>query len=513
MNSSDSEQPANQASRLMITLAVMSATLIQVLDTTIVNVALPHMQGELGATTDQISWVLTSYLVTAAIFMPLTGYFSDILGRKRYLLVCIAGFVGASALCGISENLFQIVVFRMLQGIFGAALVPLSQAIMTEAYPPQERGKAMAIWGLGVMVGPVLGPTLGGWLTEAASWRWTFYINVPVGALSLFLASQFVPDTPKKTRRMDWPGVTLLAAGVAGTQYALDRGNQQDWLAATDIRVTAALGVIGIAGFAWHSLRKKERALFDIRIFTDRNFAMACLVIALLGLGMFGTIVVQPILLERLLNYPILTTGIVMAPRGVATAISMLVVGRLVGRVDARFLVGSGMLISALGSHFMTKYSLNINAFWIIWPAMLQGAGMGLIFVPLSTIAYATLPRARIAEAAGLYSLVRTMGSAVGISIVTTLMSRQGQVLWNELGGKLTRFNPAVMHYLQGLGLRPDDPKAVALMAQQVAQQAEMLAMINVFQLITWSFVVMLPLVFLLRKSQGGGGPVAVASE
>lgn len=506
-------EESGRASRLMITLAVMSATLIQVLDTTIVNVALPHMQGELGATTDQISWVLTSYLVTAAIFMPLTGYFSDTFGRKRYLLVCIVGFVGASALCGIAESVVQIVLFRMLQGMFGAALVPLSQAIMSDAYPPAERGKAMAIWGLGVMVGPVLGPTLGGWLTEVASWRWTFYINVPVGALSWFLASQFVPDTPRKARKMDWPGVLLLAAGGAGTQYALDRGNQQDWLAATDIRITAAFGLAEIAGFVLYSLRMKEHALFNIRIFTDRNFAMACLVIALLGLGMFGTIVVQPILLERLLNYPILTTGIIMAPRGIATAISMLIVGRLVSRIDARVLVGSGMLISAVGSHFMTKYSLDIGAFWIVWPAMLQGLGMGLIFVPLSTIAYATLPRTRMAEAAGLYSLVRTMGSAVGISIVTTLMSRQGQVLWNELGGTLNRFNPSVQHYLQGLRLRPEDPKAVALMAQQVTQQAEMLAMIDVFQLITWSFILMLPLVFLLRKSQTSGGAIAVAVE
>ena len=502
----------DKTARLLITLAVMSATLIQVLDTTIVNVALPHMQGELGATTDQISWVLTSYLVTAAIFMPLTGYFSDVLGRKRYLLVCIAGFVIASALCGIAGNLFQIVVFRMLQGIFGAALVPLSQAIMTDAYPPEERGNAMAIWGLGVMVGPVLGPTLGGWLTEAASWRWTFYINVPVGALSFFLASQFVPDTVRKERRMDWPGVAMLAAGVAGTQYALDRGNTQDWLAAMDIRVSAAMGVIGLACFTFYSLRMKSRALFDIRIFKDRNFAMACLVMAMLGLGMFGTIVVQPVLLERLLNYPILTTGMLMAPRGIATAISMLIVGRLVSRLDPRILVGTGMLISAFGSHWMTYYSLDINAFWIVWPAMLQGLGMGLIFVPLSTIAYATLERSRMAEAAGLYSLVRTMGSAVGISIVTTLMARQGQVLWNELGGNLDRFNPAVQRYLQGMHLSPTDPRAVALMAEEVGRQASMIAMIDVLQLITWSFILMLPLVFLLRRKKADGGQLIHAA-
>src|SRR3954465_8046524 len=262
--------------RLMITLPVMSATLIQVLDTTIVNVALPHMAGELGATTDQISWVLTSYLVSSAIVMPLTGYFSETIGRKRFLLVCISGFVASSALCGIAQNLAEIVGFRLLQGVFGAALVPLSQAIMTDAYPVEDRGKAMAIWGLGVMVGPVLGPTLGGWLTDAASWRWTFYINVPVGALSFFLATQYIGESTKRERRMDWTGLALLGLGVAGLQYMLDRGTTQDWFAGTDIRISAVGGALGLVGFAWWSLRRGSQALFDLRIFKDRNFAMAC---------------------------------------------------------------------------------------------------------------------------------------------------------------------------------------------------------------------------------------------
>src|SRR4051812_4205119 len=230
----------SKSDRLLVTLAVMSATLIQVLDTTIVNVALPHMQGELGASSEEISWVLTCYLVSSAIVMPLTGYFSDVLGRKRFLLTCIGGFVVASALCGVAQNLVQIVGFRLLQGVFGAALVPLSQAIMSDAYPPEQRGTAMAIWGLGVMVGPVLGPTLGGWLTDVASWRWTFYINVPVGALSFFLASSFIPESQRRERRMDWTGLALLGIGVAALQYLLDRGTSQDWFAAWDIRIAAA---------------------------------------------------------------------------------------------------------------------------------------------------------------------------------------------------------------------------------------------------------------------------------
>jgi len=498
--------------RLLITFAVMSATLIQVLDTTIVNVALPHMQGELGATSDQVSWVLTSYLVSSAICMPLTGYFADVWGRKRFLVVCIAGFVAASALCGIAQSLEQIVAFRLLQGVFGAALVPMSQAIMADAYPPEQRGSAMAIWGLGVMVGPVLGPTLGGWLTDFASWRWTFYINVPVGALSLLLALRYVPDSPLRARVMDWTGLALLGTGIAGIQYLLDRGSTQDWFEANDIRVAAVLGIVCTVAFVWHSIRKGGHALFDVRIFEDRNFAMSCIVMLALGVGMFGGLVMQPILLESLLQYPIVTTGLLMAPRGIATAVAMIVVGRLVNRVDPRYLVGSGMVVSAIGSFAMTRYSLDINAFWIVWPVLLQGLGLGLIFVPLATIAYATLPRTRTAEAAGVFSLVRTIGAAAGISIVTTLMTRQAQVVWNELGAHVTRFNPALAEYLRPLGIRPDDPHALAIVAQQIAQQSMMSAMLDVFLVTAWSFVVMLPLVLLLRK-RAGAAATPVVSE
>ena len=486
----------------MIILAVMSATLIQVLDTTIVNVALPHMMGELGATVDQISWVLTSYLVSSAIVMPLTGYFADTLGRKRYLLISITGFVISSALCGIAQNLVQIVGFRLLQGVFGASLVPLSQAIMSDAYPPEDRGKAMAIWGMGVMVGPVLGPTLGGYLTDVASWRWTFYINVPVGALSFFLATQYVRDSVKRERRMDWTGLALLGSGVAGLQYMLDRGTTRDWFSAWDIRASAGIAAVGFIAFLVHSWRQGSHALFDIRIFKDRNFAIACAAMAALGLGLFGGLVVQPILLEGLLDYPIVTTGLVMAPRGIATAIAMIVVGRIIKHTDARLIVGVGMVVSALASHAMTRYSLDVNMFSIIWPALLQGAGLGLIFVPLSTIAYTTLDRSRMAEAAGIYSLVRTIGAAAGISIVTTVMSHQSQVIWNELGANITKYNHALADFVRPLHISPTDPHAMALVAAEIGRQAEMSAMLDVFKLTTWSFIAMLPLVLLLRRSR-----------
>ena len=500
----------------MITLAVMSSTLIQVLDTTIVNVALPHMQGELGATSDQISWVLTSYLVSSAICMPLTGYFADVLGRKRFLLICIAGFVAASALCGISGNVTQIVLFRLLQGVFGAALVPLSQAIMSDAYPPEERGKAMAIWGLGVMVGPVAGPTLGGWLTEVASWRWTFYINVPVGALSLFLAMQFIPETTQRARRMDWTGFGLMALGIAGLQYLLDRGNQRDWFEATDIVVSMLVAIVCIVLFVFYSAKRGDRAIFNVRMFLDRNFGLACLLMSSMGLGMFGGMVLLPILLEGLLGYPIVTTGLVMAPRGVATAIAMLIVGRLVSVVDARVLVTFGIVLSAIGAYAMTSYSLETTTINIIWPAFVQGIGLGFIFVPLSTIAYATLDRSRMAEAAGMYSLVRTIGASIGISIVTTVMTHQAQIIWNELGAHVTMYQGAVVDYLARLGLRPTDPRGLALIAREIGMQAQMGALLDAFKLITWSYAFMLPLIFLLRRSttvRAGASASAAAME
>lgn len=500
------------AERLMITFAVMSSTLIQVLDTTIVNVALPHMSGELGTTSDQISWVLTSYLVASAICMPLTGYMSDVFGRKRFLLICISGFVIASALCGLSQSLAQIVVFRMLQGVFGAALVPLSQAIMADAYPREERGKAMAIWGLGVMVGPVAGPTLGGWLTETASWRWTFYINVPIGALSLFLASQYVPDTVRRLRQFDWTGFALMALGIASLQYMLDRGNQRDWFEAADIQTTAVLGALGLAAFIVYSLRYGERAIFNVRLFNDRNFGVACLIMLGMGLGMFGGLVLQPILLEGLLGYPIVLTGIVMAPRGIATALAMLIVGRLVSKVDARLLVGIGIAFSMAGSYMMTFYSFDVTTINIVLPAFLQGIGLGLIFVPLSTVAYATLDRSRMAEAAGMYSLVRTIGASIGISIVTTVMSHQAQIIWNELGAHVTVYQQEVFDYLRGLGLSPRDPRGLALIAREVGAQSQMIAMLDTFKLITLSYVFMAPLVLLLRRSERTTSAPAAAS-
>ncbi|WP_293762940.1 DHA2 family efflux MFS transporter permease subunit [uncultured Aquitalea sp.] len=493
-------------SRLWVTVAVMAATVMQVLDTTIVNVALPQMQGELGATSDQISWVLTSYLVASAICMPLTGYLTDRLGRRRYLLYSISGFVIASMLCGVAMNLTQIVLFRLLQGVFGAALVPLSQAIMVDNYPREERGRAMAIWGMGVMVGPIAGPTLGGWLTDVFDWRWTFFINLPVGVLSLFLARQ-VPDTERRQRSIDWLGLAMISCAIGGIQYVLDRGNGDDWFASSGIVAAALLAVLGLAGFIWRGLSAEAHPLFDLHMFRDRNFVAASFVIAALGLSMYGAMVIQPIMLEGLFQYPTLDTGMIMAPRGVASFVSMMIVGRLIGKVDSRLIIGTGLLIGATGTWVCTHYTLDTSPAWFVWPVLLQGFGLGMIYVPLSAMAMSTLPARLSAEAAGLFSLLRTMGSSVGIAIVSTAYTRGTQHAWNVLGGFFNEYNPALQDYLQRLGKAALDPSVAQRLALELDKQARMVSIVDVYWLITFSFLAMLPLLLLLKPRQGGGLP------
>ena len=482
----------------------MSTTVMQVLDTTIVNVALPHMEGQLEATPDQITWVLTSYLVASAIFMPLTGFFTDRMGRRRYLLVSIFGFVLFSALCGLSASLDQIVVFRLLQGAFGAALVPLSQAIMVSIYPVEERGRAMAIWGIGVMIGPILGPTLGGYLTEVLSWRWTFFINLPVGILSYVLALTSVPDTDRLARKMDWGGLLYLSISIAATQFLLDRGNEYGWLGSTRIQLAAVMVVGGFVAFLIHSVGRTGPRLFDLRIFLDRNFTIASLLLAVFGLGMYGSMVMQPLLLENLLHYPTLTTGLAMAPRGIISALSMIVVGRLITRISARTVIAMGIVLSGLGTWGMTRYNLSISEWDVIWPVLVQGAGLGMIYVPLSTVAFATLPRESATEAAGLFSLMRTMGSSIGISLVTTVFIRHGQMAWNLIGGHITAFGTAVSSYLAPLNLGPKTPLGAAILAGTLTRQSQMVAFNAAFVFITASFVAMLPLVLFVQGGRLG---------
>ena len=511
MSTAHSKPLRDGTSRFFVTLAVMAATVIQVLDTTIVNVALPHMAGELSATTDQISWVLTSYIVASSVVMPMTGFLTDRIGRRKYLLVSVLGFVIASALCGIAGSLEQMVVFRLLQGVFGASLVPLSQAIMVDTYPQHERGKALAIWGMGVMVAPILGPTLGGWLTEAVNWRWNFYINVPVGALSLLLTLRYVPDTPVKERRMDWWGFVFLAAFIAGLQYTLDRGQQEDWLDSSSIRIALGMLAAGIALFVWHAATTRRHPLFSLRLFLDRNFASATLVAAAMGLSLYGGMLLQPLFFEGVLQFPTFETGVAMVPRGLGSLASMLLVGRLLPKFGAKKLIYFGIAVSLLGAWLLTRLGLDATGRTTLVPLLLQGFGVGFVFVPLSAVAFATLPRQLATEAAGVYNLIRSIGSSIGISIVTVYMTRGGQASWDVLRGFVDPYRTAVRQYLDPLHLKAHGA-GLALIAQQVALQAQMLGLLQAFWLIVASFVVMIPLVMLLKPGRGGGAPPPAAT-
>lgn len=490
------------SNRLLISAVVMAATLMQVIDTTIINVALPHMQGALGASSDAITWTLTSYLVSSAIFMPLTGYLTDRLGRKRFFFICIAGFTITSALCGTAINLFEMVLFRLLQGVFGAGIVPLSQAVLSDIFPPEKRGKAMAIWGVGVMVGPIIGPTLGGYLTDIASWRWTFYINVPIGLLTLLLIN-VVPDTPKKERQMDIPGLLFISIAIGSLQFVLDRGNQEDWFSSSLICCFSYLTITAFLAFLLRNFNAKKNAVFDIDIFKNRNFAVSSILLCIFGLGLYGTMVIQPLMMEGLFQYPALTTGFMLAPRGISGMISMMIVGKLITHIDPRKLIIIGISISVFGMWIGTHYSIQyMSPFWMIYPMIVQGFGLGMIFVPLATIAFSTLPDNLRTEAAGLYSLLRTIGGSIGISIAITLYTRHTQFFWNQLSGFIQPYNSSLYHFLSKMHLSPSDPLGVYLITNELTREASMLSFVNVFAVIMWCFLFMIPLVLLVRKRE-----------
>ena len=484
--------------RILPTASVMLTTVMAVMDMTIVNVTLPDMMGALGATADQITWVLTAYIVAEAVTIPLTGWLAARFGRRRVMLTGIACFVLASAACGLSESLSQMVFFRLLQGGAGAPLIPLSQGVLVTLFPAGQRGKAMAIWGIGVMLGPILGPTIGGLVTQQLNWRWVFYINLPVGLLNLALVARSIRETPRQAAGTDWLGALLMIVGIGSLQTLLDRGNQEGWFASGFILLLALTGVAGLGLFVWRGLTV-TRPVVDLRLFADRNLALASLLMLVFGLALFGTIAIQPLLMEGLLGYPVETTGLVMAPRGFGAAFGMLVVARLAGRIDARWIIATGMTLAGSATWIMSWYTLAISPGWLIWPSVLQGVGMGSIFVTLATLAYATLPASQTDAGAGLYNLARSLGSSIGVSIAATWYSRFSQADWNQLGGHINPFNPALHHWLHAHALTLTSPQAAALLTHELSRQSAMLAFTQVFGMITLSFVLMVPLLLLLK--------------
>lgn len=487
------------AVRWLITLTVILAAVIEVLDMTIVNVSLPNMMGALGANTEQITWVLTSYIVAGAICMPLTGFLIGRFGQKRLLLTNIIGFLIASVMCGASTSLFEIVLFRTLQGAFGAALIPLSQLILREIFPPEEQGKAMAIWGIGIMTAPVLGPTLGGYITEILSWRWVFYINVPVCLFCVMLGWQLLRETPVRKTNIDWLGMFLMAVGIGCLQFFLDRGNQEDWFDSYVISGIFIIWVVALTVFIRRGWRIPTN-IINLQLFRDRNFSSGCALMALYAIGVFGTIALQPIMLENFMGYSAKMSGLIMAPRGVASAIVMALAGRLFAKVDPRHLMAAGILISAFGTWLMSTFTLTASFSYMAWTGVVQGVGLGLFFVPLSIAAFGTLAPKDAPVAAGLFNFARNLGSSVGISLVSTMLTRDMQQNWNRLGGHIQIFNANLQAWLQKNNWTIHDPVALHQLSTQLANQAAILSLINIFWFIAVGFLCMLPMVFIMNK-------------
>jgi DHA2 family multidrug resistance protein len=497
---------AGSSNRAGITACVILATLMQALDTTIANVALPYIQGSVSASQDQIAWVLTSYIAAAAVMTPPTGYLAGRFGVKPLFLVCVAGFTVASILCGMAQSLVEIVLFRILQGMFGAALVPLSQSVLLGIYPPERQGFAMALFGVGVMAGPVLGPVLGGWLTENYSWRYVFYINLPVGVLAFLGMLVFLPASGRKSvAKLDWFGFGTLSLAIGALQVLLDRGEQLDWFGSGEIWIEAIIAGSAFYLFLVHTFTA-DAPFVRPALFRDRNFAAGTLFIAIIGLTYYASMALQPPYLQGLMNYPVVTAGLVMGPRGIGTMAAMMLVGRLVGRLDTRLLLAIGLGLTAWSFYAMTGWTPDVSQTEIIVIGVVQGAGLGFLFVPLSSATLATLPPDQRTEGAGIYNLSRNIGSSVGISVVTSLLTQNTQANHADIAQHVTAVNrqfenPAIAHMLN-----PVTAAGRAALDAIVAQQAQIIAYIDDYKLLMIATLAAVLLLVVFKKPSAGGG-------
>jgi DHA2 family multidrug resistance protein len=492
-------QPA--INRSAISACVILAVVMQALDTTIANVALPYMQGSVSASADQINWVLTSYIVAAAIMTPPSGFLANRFGRKRVLMVAIAGFVAASVLCGIAQSLPEIVAFRLLQGFFGAALVPIAQSILLDIYTPEERGSAMALFGVSVMVGPVLGPVIGGYLTDQFSWRWVFYINVPVGALAFAGISIFMKETKfSASARMDWLGFGSLSVAIAAMQVFLDRGAQLDWFSSFEILVEATVAVSALYIFLVHTFTAAH-SFVNPKLFLDRNFSVGMLFIFIVGVTYLASMALLTPYLQTLMGYPVVTAGLVMGPRGLGTMACMFLVGNLIGKVDTRLLLVVGWLLTAWAMYDMTSWNPNVSQWTITVTGFVQGAGLGFLFVPLTTVTFATLAPEQRADGTGLYNLSRNIGSSIGISIVSYLLTRNQQINHATISTHVTPVNRAFGNSMVLHAWSPWTAGGRAALDQVIQMQAAIISYINDFKLMMILSLAAIPLVLLLRRA------------
>src|SRR5712691_4303369 len=429
----------------LIAVSVMFATFMEVLDTTVVNVSLPHIAGSLSATIDEATWVLTSYLVANAIILPMTGWLASRFGRKRLLMLSVVGFTMSSFLCGLAPTLATLIIFRVIQGATGGALQPLSQAVLLEAFPPHDRGKAMGFWGLGIVVAPILGPVLGGWLTDTYSWRWVFYINIPVGIASIVMTKLFIFDPPylrQENRTVDYWGIGMLAIGIGALQIVLDKGQQEDWFESNLIVVLAIVAVVTLIMLVWHELTTPD-PIVDLRVLKERSYAVGVFLMTVVGFVLYGSLVLLPIMLQTLLGYPSLQAGIAMAPRGIGSFFMMPITGLMTGRFDPRKLLASGLIVGGTTLLWLSQLNLQAGYWDIFWPQLVQGIGMSLLFVPLTTVAMAPISRERMGNATSIFNLMRNIGGSIGIATTGTMLARNNQSTTALLGANVTPYSPA----------------------------------------------------------------------
>jgi len=501
--------------RMLVTVCAMTATIMQALDTTIANVALPYMQGSLSASLDQINWVLTSYIVAAAIMTAPIGWIADRFGRKKLFITCVAGFTVASLLCALAQNIEQMVLFRLLQGMAGAALVPLSQSVLLDAYTVEERGQAMAVWGIGVMLGPIMGPTLGAWLTDNYSWHWVFLINLPIGVITVIGMLLLMTETQKQEQlRFDWFGFLALAVGIGSLQLLLDRGEQVGWFGATEIWIEAIISAIGFYYFFAHSLTTPE-PFVRFELFNDRNFVSGTVFMVVIGVVLFGTMALVTPFMQSLLGFPIQTAGLLLGSRGVGTLLTMMVAPRLMKTVETRYLILCGLLLTGGTLYYMTGFSLDVTQQTIVVSSIVQGIGLGLLFVPITTAAFLTLPSHLRNSGTSILTLVRNIGSSIGISMVIANLTSKTTEMHARLVEQVTPFNNALQMPDLAANLNANTDAGRALLDMIVTQQASMIAYLNDFYLLMILTLAMIPLVLIIRaaKSPAGGKAEPVAMD
>lgn len=502
-----------RANPWLIAAAVMAATFMEVLDTTVVNVALPHIAGNLSSSIDEATWVLTSYLVANAIVLPATGWLARVFGRKRFFITCIAIFTLASALCGAATSLPMLVIARILQGAGGGALQPISQAVLLESFPPHKRGVAMAVFVLGIVVAPIIGPTMGGWMTDNYSWRWVFYLNLPIGGLAILMTQVFIEDPPylrgARPGKIDFVGFALLALWVASLQIVLDKGQQEDWLSSRFISTLLDIGIIGALFFVVWELSVDE-PLVNLTVFKDRNFAMGTLTMTIMGVVLYGSIAILPLFLQTLLGYPALQSGLTVSPRGFGSIVGTVLVARLIGKLDNRMLIFVGLCVVGLTTNRFAELNLDVASSNVMWPNIFNGFGTALVFVPLTTLTMGTLRNDQMGNATGIFNLMRNLGGGIGISMVTTVLARNAQMHQALLVGHLAPDQPAYRHWMATLGAAMSGGaashgtpprQAFGVLYGELLRQANLMAYMDSFRMLAALTLLCLPIAFIFRRS------------